>query len=386
MSTVKWVCGFVFLYLIVLIGSAFASTELLYVQEGSNVVTYSVNSGTAATKKLGTLATNFEYVLSVNRSGSFLYILGFTSDTAESFSVYALTSAGVPVAKPVQTLVVKPALTQFVIHPNGKFAYAEYSWTDNGGGPCQGTYYADIVLYTINPKTGKLTNTTKPVANFPCNSYAVTYIFGLNSTGTKLYIDNYPADAQYDDANFIYYYSTINTATGALGPQVQFWSDIVSPNGERSAFTNSLIAQSAQQNNESEPAPQINIYPNALDPTTPTINCTSSMLSICGDMIAAGDTATGLYFHPSGKYLFAIDISTNEVPIIYISLALKKLEASSSSIPGNPSTVAFSPDGLLVYAIEGSEILVYVFNPHTGLLTARTSVAAPDVGLILPAK
>jgi hypothetical protein len=141
---------------------------------------------------------------------------------AESFSVYALNSTGVPTAKPVQTLVLKPALTQFVIHPSGKFAYAEYSWVDTNPGNCQATYYADIVLYTINSKTGKLTNTTKPVANFPCNFYAITYIFGLNSTGTELYIDNYPADAHSGDATLTYYRSTINAKTGTLGPQVQF--------------------------------------------------------------------------------------------------------------------------------------------------------------------
>jgi hypothetical protein len=67
------------------------------------------------------------------------------------------------------------------------------------------------------------------------------------------------------------------------------------------------------------------------------------------------------------------------------SAALKKLEASGASIPGSPRPApVFSPDGLLVYAIEGSEILVYVFNPHTGLLTARTSISAPGVGAVLP--
>jgi hypothetical protein len=133
-----------FLCLFLLVGSAFAATpatELLYVQQGQNVVTYSVNTKTAVTKKLGTLTTKFEYVVSVNRSGSFIYILGFTSATAESFSVYPLTSAGVPTTNPVQTLVVKPALTQFVIHPSGKFAYAEYSWEDTSAGSCQGAFY-----------------------------------------------------------------------------------------------------------------------------------------------------------------------------------------------------------------------------------------------------
>jgi hypothetical protein len=272
-----------------------------------------VNNTTAATKKLGTLITNFKYVMSVNRSGSFLYVLGLTSATvesiAESFSVYALTSTGVPTANPVQTLVVKPALTQFVIHPSGKFAYAEYSWEDTSPGNCQATYYADIVLYTINPKNGKLTNTTKPVANFPCNAFVTTSIFGLNSTGTELYVDNYPVDAHYGDATLAYYRSTINAKTGTLGPQVQFWSDAVSPNGETSAFTNSLIAQTAQQNNESEFAPQINIYPNTIDPTTPIISCTPSTLPVCGNTIAAGDTVSGVYFLVS-----ALESGHSEVP------------------------------------------------------------------------
>jgi hypothetical protein len=54
-------------------------------------------------------------------------------------------------------------------------------------------------------------------------------------------------------------------------------------------------------------------------------------------MIAAGENVSGLYFHPSGKYIFAVHTSTNEVPIvpiIYISLAVKKLEVSVSEFAG----------------------------------------------------
>jgi 6-phosphogluconolactonase (cycloisomerase 2 family) len=99
--------------------------------------------------------------------------------------------------------------------------------------------------------------------------------------------------------------------------------------------------------------------------------------------MAAGDTASGVYFHPSGKYLFVNNLTTNQVTIAYVSRALKKLEASGSSIPGLAS-IAFSPDGRLVYALESNEILVYGFNPHTGLLTARTIVKATGVDSILP--
>jgi DNA-binding beta-propeller fold protein YncE len=104
------------------------------------------------------------------------------------------------------------------------------------------------------------------------------------------------------------------------------------------------------------------------------------MLQVCGDSIG------GVSFDPSGKYVFVQDFTTKEIPILYVSLALKKLEASGASIPAIPMNLAFSPDGLLVYAAENSEILVYVFNPHMGLLTARTSIAAPGVGKILPVK
>jgi DNA-binding beta-propeller fold protein YncE len=108
------------------------------------------------------------------------------------------------------------------------------------------------------------------------------------------------------------------------------------------------------------------------------VQCDSSMLMVCGDDLPA------VYIHPSDKYLFLADQSTNEVPIVYISTVLSRLEVSGASIPGIPTTVAFSPDGLLVYAIEGSQILVYVFNPHSGLLTARSTINAPGVGTILP--
>jgi hypothetical protein len=100
--------------LVLLVGSAFAATpatELLYVQQGLNVVTYSVNTKTAVTKKLGTLATAYSGLvlrIIVNRSGKFLYTLGFSAPSVEYFAVYALSAAGVPNPTPVQTLVVKP--------------------------------------------------------------------------------------------------------------------------------------------------------------------------------------------------------------------------------------------------------------------------------------
>jgi hypothetical protein len=363
MSAIKWSLGLAVLCM--LVGSASASvTELLF-QEGHNVVTYSVNNTTAAIKKLGSLPTKYaDGSASINRSGSFLYLLGFSASGGEYFSVYALTSAGVPKAKPVQTLIVKPALTQFYIHPNGMYAYAMFSWTEQE--PDGNTGYAsDIVLFTINPKTGKLTNTTRNIANFPLNEQGSTSIDYMNSKGTELYtVDRFvgychtcvgPSYASY----------AINAKTGLLGPGMVFWSDISSPS--------TYLGDSIFAYNEYT----LDVYSMGPDPTL-LVQCDVTMLMVCADDISP------IYIHPSDKFLFLVDQSTNEVPILYISLPLAKLEPSGASIPGSPSTVFFSPDGLLVYAIEGSDILVYVFNPHSGLLTARTMINAPGLGAILP--
>jgi hypothetical protein len=37
-----------------------------------------------------------------------------------------------------------------------------------------------------------------------------------------------------------------------------------------------------------------------------------------------------------------------------------------------------------VYAVEGKEVLAYVFNPHSGLFTAKSMIKALGVGEILP--
>jgi hypothetical protein len=122
MTTIKRALGIAFLCLVPLVGSGFAATpttELLYVQQGQNVVTTSVNTKTAVTKKLGTLNTAYSGAQPIiNRSGNFLYMVGFTP-ALEYFTVFSLTAAGVPNPKAIQTLNVKPSLHQFVIHPNG---------------------------------------------------------------------------------------------------------------------------------------------------------------------------------------------------------------------------------------------------------------------------
>jgi hypothetical protein len=101
-----------------------APRQLLYVQEGKSLLSYSVSRTTGVATKLGSvrLAASPSYPIQIFHAPTapYLYVLGFTAANKEYFWVYGTTSGGVPASHPIQELSVKPALAQFFIHPNGK--------------------------------------------------------------------------------------------------------------------------------------------------------------------------------------------------------------------------------------------------------------------------
>jgi hypothetical protein len=205
--------------------------------------------------------------------------------------------------------------------------------------------------------------------NFALSPDFSTSIDAMDSKGTYLRYKQLVADSFF--RGVYYYRSPINPTTGTLGGLVYFWGDDDYSNAESSVFSDSLTAQ---LNALGAPNATIMIARNG----TSLFTCSQSMLALCGDSIQQ------IWMHSSGAYLFAYDYTLNETPILYINLPLQKLVASGAAIPGQPDQMAFSKDGLLVYAVEGSQILTYVFNPHSGLLTARTIINAPGVLSILP--
>jgi hypothetical protein len=381
MSVVKWAVGLAAFLCLALSSYASTTNQLLYVQEGSSLITYSVNPKTAVAIKLGSLYLNAleSYPVQVFHSpiSSYIYILGFASATEEYFWVHATTAEGVPTENPIQKLAVKPALTQFYIHPNGTFAYALYSWTDQA----TGQFVGDIALYTINPKTGKLTNTTKPVASFPANYYWQTFLYGFNSTGTMFYTRAY-VDFRDSNGNDFSSYE-VNAKTGALTDATFFWQDDGANQGtDFSAIGDKLIGEDFNFEECCSNA-GINILQNSANATsaTPIIACTSNMLAECGDN-------KSIQFDPTGQYLF-LTTMTNTTEVIAIDLAAKELKKTGASMPDTSSNgVTFSPDGRLAYAIKyANEISVYAFNPADGLFTAHSSFSVPSqIGQLLPAK
>jgi hypothetical protein len=381
MSTVKRGLSLAAFLCLALLSSYASSNQLLYVQEGSHLVTYSVNPKTAATTKLGSLYIDAlqNYPIQIFHSGSYIYILGFRSAADEYFSVHATTAAGVPTETPIQKLAVKPALTQFHIHPNGTFAYALYTSTDQ----TTGQFVGDIVLFAINPKTGELTNTTKAVTNFPPNYYFQTFLYGFNSTGSKFYIRAYVNFR--DSVGSSYSSFTVNAKTGALADATAFWEDDASIVGTAfSVISDRLIGLDFNYGFSGGPA-GIKIYPNAVyprnPPPNPVVTCTIDMLAECG-------STTGMQFDPTERYLF-LTTTTNGTEVVAIDLAAKELKKTGASMPeAAQNGVTFSPDGTLAYAVKHpNEVLVYAFDPVNGLFTAHSSFTAPSqIGQLVPSK
>jgi 6-phosphogluconolactonase (cycloisomerase 2 family) len=380
MSTHKRTFGLAFLCLILLAGSAtcFASaTQLLYVQCGQLLVTYSINPTTAVATKLGSLWMNASlgFPIQIFHSGSYVYILGFTSSANAYFWVHATTPAGVPTENPIQKLAVNNSINNFVFHPNGLFGYAVNSRID-----ANFNYVGDVMLYTVNPKTGFLTSTKEPVAHFSPSHSWVPNLYGLNSTGTKLYVRAF-GDTNGND----FYDYPINTKTGLLGSPVYFWHDVGDPYG----FVSTIISDQfiALEFDFFAGPVGIRIYANRVYPAgqnpTPIIDCDAAMVAACGDGFGDGSVTQ---INPSGKYLFIDDQVIGNVIVAAVDTKNQRLEETASSIPGNPQILSFSPDGNLVYAAENAEILVYLFDPSAGVFTANSSFNVPSyVASIVPA-
>lgn len=356
----------------------------MYVQDGptlQTLTTYSVDPTTAVATKLGSLyihAMPYDALHTVHifraPKAPFLYILGYTSATEEYIWVHALTPEGVPTENPIQTLQVKPALSQFFIQPGGTFGYGMYLWyVPDKTCPHSSNFirtFSDIVLYTVNPNTGKLTNTRKPVTSTYHSCVHQTTIYGLNQSGSRLYTQTNNVAAIGEDS---YSYYDINKTTGVLTPGPRFF-DFTPPSGAYTYLAISDRALALWNFGPDTLAQGIYVYPNAVvNPTEPLFFCDSSMAIECGPFPFVLDPSIiPLQFDPSGQYMVSNNIGT--VNIAKLDLASNQLVDTGSSIPGNPFIVTFSPDGKLVYCAQDRKISISAFDASTGSITATSFV------------
>ncbi|HEV2397704.1 MAG TPA: hypothetical protein VGS27_12235 [Candidatus Sulfotelmatobacter sp.] len=351
-----------------------APVQVVYVIDGSTLTTYNIDSKTLQATQVGTTALKQSVYPGITTSpdGHFVYYTAYQdySQDGEHLYVYSTDNSGIPGSSPVQTMSVTRFLA-LQVDPTGQYLYVVHEDTP-------GSQYTTYIIkrYLIDATTGKL---SQPVteASYKLDSVVSAVdcslsITGMNLVGTELYdavICSYP----HGGISATYYKRTVNTQTGALGPDQQVYS-FNNNSGETNyqvQFMKNLMFVLVSPN-VYPPDNTVDVY-SLSNTKNPQISCTSSMVANC---------ASDFYevVHPSAQYLFLINPQTYATDIDKVKLNSKQMVATSSTIPYEVEQ--FSPDGKIAYAandVNGAvDIEIYGFNTSNAQVTTGGLIYVPS--------
>jgi hypothetical protein len=358
------VLSFVLSLAVLVIPSEASTREVLYVagpQGPSNVMlyTYSVDPTTAAATQVGdavNVASGSVVPLSIG-SSHYLYLWNKTG-----VWLYPTHADGSPVGTPSQhvTFSFPHPVNTFLIDPAGKFAYAALGWPDYEGSANA------IILFTIDPSTGKLTNTNQVVASYT-NEYTGFTRFLFGQQGGKLFAE-YLDDGPYTDI-IGYDYYPVNPTTGHLGALQNMFN---AQTGECQSSCVVTVTDVLSAQDGVCCGPPSGFVAVTLTSEGKSITCPQSD-TFCTDDVA------NLAIDPANANVFFGDATASETYILNVDFSAGQLNASSSTIPGTPP-IYFSPDSRIVYAVNQSDIAIYALQTATGTLTATAIL--PDSGKV----
>ncbi len=347
--------------------------EVFYVVDGSTLTTYNIDSQTFEPSAVGTTTMPLSKYprLVTSPNGQFLYYLtDFDfSNTDQMLYVYDTDAMGVPANTPVQAMNAGQ-LAGLVANPGGTFLYS----VAVGSVGQQLTRQYAIVRNTIDPTTGKL---TQPVteATYQLDSDASgndcsLSALGFNPAGTIMY-DGIFCGGPHASGSSTYNQRTVDLQTGALGPdqQVYGFSYYAGSGYANVQFENNFMFAFVSYDNQGPNADVVDVFqlPNV---TTPVVNCTASMLAVCGDF---GYPLA----HPSGEDVF-LQVSNNLTEIGQVNLETQQ-SVEVNSLPYG--VYMFSPDGKIAYgqASGPHEIYISGFNPANGEVKLGGTIHLPHV-------
>jgi hypothetical protein len=354
-------------------------TQVVYLIGSSTITTYNVDAqtltGTQAGEPLTVNATNLNYsTTSVAPSANdhAIYVIGSVSQTSQQYlTVYSTNASGVPKTPSLQAIPTT-GLFQVQTNPNATFLYAVFQ-TSNGN-----YTFVNITRYQVDSE-GVLSG-AQTVAGYKLpnggDEFCSVLILGFNSVGSQLYDDVSCSDPGGETA--AYNVRAVNSETGALGPDVEVYSWSNFYGGYESVqFVGNEVFNFVTPNSYQTGVNSVNIFPLVPNTTTPTIECTASMLESCG--YASG------FAHPSGKYIL-MDDSADFCEIDRVELQAKKIADTGNYIPysfsSTPWDSHFGANGALIYATgsgSGSNysIEIYGFNEASSEVTPGESISIP---------
>lgn len=237
-----------------------------------------------------------------------------------------------------------------------------------------------IHRFLINPYKGTISGsaiegkyTLMNISGYSC-SVSLT---GFNSNATELYDQVYCETHEGPYANF--YERTVNSTTGALGPDVQIYAWGSDGNGSSEAvqFVGNRMFDFVYPD---YPNPDsINIYPAVPNTSKPEVQCTSAMLAACG-------APNGEVAHPSGQYLFIGNSSGSATQIEKIDYSEKKFVDTGNKLPStfNGYGPPFSPDGTLAFTgintSSGYDLQANAFNVSTSQVKTGAQLSVGSSG------
>jgi hypothetical protein len=327
------------------------STEVLYILENGSVTTYSIDpTSLAATPAEQPVALTSPPVSLLQFDPAphddFLYAAWSDAQNVQHLSVFETDDSGVPQLPATQTLDAD-SLSQFNMHPAGKFAYMLQVTSGNN------QYFAKIRLFTVQAADGKLKENTQLQGTYGPAPFWPAILYGFSPDASKLYISSQTTTGS------VYLQRPINTANGTLAASKQLITLI----GNEDVAIGAVIAV-LHRNSVTPNEGYLDIFPNIPDPKR-AIHCTAAMLSFCG-------SASNLKLDRSGKYLFLTDPVTSTVRIARISVASHKIIDTSNSLPMTSQTpgFVFNHDGSIVYAMQTDGSLHFFhFDSGSGSLT-----------------
>ena len=331
------------------------STEILYVLDSGSVTTYSIDPASL-------LITPSEQPVALTSAGAsllqfdpsphdkFLYAVWSDARSVQHLSVYETDNSGVPQSPATQTLDAD-TLSQFNMHPGGRFAYMLQVTNSNN------QYFAKIRLFKVETVDGKLDGKLKEATEFQ-GAYGPApfwpaILYGFSPDARKLYISS-PAST-----GSVYLQRAINPGNGTLGTS----SKLIALNGDQDVAIGAVIAV-LHRNSVTPNEGYVDIFPNSPNPKL-AIHCTAATLSFCG-------SASYIKLDRSGKYLFLTDPLSGVIHIAQISVTTHKLIDAGNSLPMTSQTpgFAFNHDGSIVYVMEtDGNLHFFHFDSRSGSVT-----------------
>jgi hypothetical protein len=349
--------------------------QVVYLQDGANLTTYNINTDTLTASQAGDPfalpIASFNFLAS-SLNGKFLYILGNDTSNNQDIWVFATDYNGEPHGPPIQ-IIKANGLYNFSLDPVFNFAYGVLGSLNS---QAQSVY--KILSFAVDPTTGILSPPIIAAAypvNGPCPPGvlgAYPNLDGFSTDGKTLYDDwycNYPAST-----TAIYNERRLKPQSGALGRDVEVftWSDGTQGFDTVSFSHDHIIDYHSPNGNDT--GNNLDIYPVVPNSTQPMIQCTASMLAICG-------SAIGAIIDPSGKYIFFVNSSFGD-NIVQIDIASHRLVDTGQSLPAQ--VAKFNPEGTIAYTlnISGTSyyLEIYGFDPFTGEITTNGGeISAPSI-------